>query len=97
MTYFTLSYLFILITFQTPRGTLDPLQDLLKTPDIREGFMPTVPKGTEAGTMQDVLARSYASWLFWWKNTLNGDDYNKYLSTQACSNSNINIQSNETA
>ena len=39
-------------------------------------------QGVEAGTMQDILARSHASWLLWWKNTLNGDDYNKYLSTQ---------------
>jgi hypothetical protein len=28
------------------------------------------------------MARSYASWLQWWKNTLNTDDYMKYCSTQ---------------
>ena len=30
----------------------------------------------------EVAARSYASWLTWWKNTINSDDYMKYLSTQ---------------
>ncbi len=32
--------------------------------------------------MQDFMARSYASWLMWWRNTINSDDYMKYLSTQ---------------
>lgn len=30
----------------------------------------------------DFLARAYSSWLAWWKQTVNTDDYLKYLSTQ---------------
>ena len=32
--------------------------------------------------MGEVMARTYASWLLWWKATINSDDYIKYLSTQ---------------
>ena len=28
------------------------------------------------------MSRSYASWLTWWKGTVNSDDYMKYLATQ---------------
>lgn len=28
------------------------------------------------------MSRSYASWLAWWKGTINSDDYMKYLATQ---------------
>lgn len=29
----------------------------------------------------DKMSRTYASWLQWWKSTVTGDDYMKYLST----------------
>lgn len=29
----------------------------------------------------EKMARTYASWLQWWKSTLSSDDYMKYLST----------------
>lgn len=32
--------------------------------------------------VQDKMARTYASWLQWWKSTITSDDYMKYLSTQ---------------
>ncbi|XP_060581199.1 coiled-coil domain-containing protein 87-like isoform X2 [Ruditapes philippinarum] len=32
--------------------------------------------------VQDKMARTYASWLLWWKSTITSDDYMKYLSTQ---------------
>ncbi|XP_052796425.1 coiled-coil domain-containing protein 87-like isoform X2 [Mya arenaria] len=32
--------------------------------------------------VQDKVARTYASWLQWWKSTITSDDYLKYLSTQ---------------
>ncbi|KAJ8029847.1 Coiled-coil domain-containing protein 87 [Holothuria leucospilota] len=32
--------------------------------------------------MDERNARSYASWLAWWKNTISSEDYIKYLSTQ---------------
>ncbi|KAK2182071.1 hypothetical protein NP493_368g02075 [Ridgeia piscesae] len=32
--------------------------------------------------MGEVMARSYTSWLSWWKNTVNSDDYMKYASAQ---------------
>ena len=40
------------------------------------------PKESVPTHMQDFMARSYASWLAWWKNTINSDDYMKYLSAQ---------------
>lgn len=40
------------------------------------------PKENTPSHMQDFMARSYASWLAWWKNTINSDDYMKYLSAQ---------------
>ncbi|XP_022100889.1 coiled-coil domain-containing protein 87-like isoform X2 [Acanthaster planci] len=39
-------------------------------------------KPVSQGLMDDRNARSYASWLAWWKNTISSDDYTKYLSTQ---------------
>ncbi|XP_038071406.1 coiled-coil domain-containing protein 87-like isoform X2 [Patiria miniata] len=39
-------------------------------------------KPVSQGLMDDRNARSYASWLAWWKNTISCDDYTKYLSTQ---------------
>ncbi|KAK2157092.1 hypothetical protein LSH36_199g05026 [Paralvinella palmiformis] len=38
--------------------------------------------GENVENMPEVMARSYASWLAWWKNSINSDDYMKYLSTQ---------------
>ncbi|XP_070542680.1 coiled-coil domain-containing protein 87-like isoform X2 [Ptychodera flava] len=32
--------------------------------------------------VDDRNSRAYASWLNWWKSTVNSDDYMKYLSTQ---------------
>ncbi|XP_013389901.1 coiled-coil domain-containing protein 87 isoform X2 [Lingula anatina] len=32
--------------------------------------------------VMERMSRSYASWLQWWKSTINTDDYMKYLSTQ---------------
>lgn len=29
----------------------------------------------------EKMARTYASWLQWWKSTVTSDDYMKYLST----------------
>ncbi|XP_071795069.1 coiled-coil domain-containing protein 87-like [Asterias amurensis] len=39
-------------------------------------------KPVSQGLVDDRTARSYASWLAWWKNTISSDDYTKYLSTQ---------------
>lgn len=38
--------------------------------------------GMNQALMDDRNARSYASWLAWWKNTVSSEDYIKYLSTQ---------------
>lgn len=32
--------------------------------------------------MGEVMARSYTSWLSWWRSTVNSDDYMKYASAQ---------------
>jgi hypothetical protein len=32
--------------------------------------------------VQERLSRNYASWLAWWKSTVNTDDYMKYLCSQ---------------
>ncbi|CAD5115851.1 DgyrCDS4792 [Dimorphilus gyrociliatus] len=37
---------------------------------------------TDSLLQSDFLARAYSSWLAWWKQTVNTDDYLKYLSTQ---------------
>ena len=36
----------------------------------------------QQGLMDDRNARSYQSWLNWWKSTVSSDDYIKYLFTQ---------------
>ena len=33
-------------------------------------------------SMGEVMAKSYSSWLSWWKNVMNTDDYMKYISAQ---------------
>ncbi|XP_077988772.1 coiled-coil domain-containing protein 87-like isoform X2 [Glandiceps talaboti] len=38
--------------------------------------------GPAPGMIDDRNSRAYASWLNWWKSTVNSDDYMKYLSTQ---------------
>ena len=41
-----------------------------------------IPAQQKPDLVNEVMARSYASWMAWWKNTLNTDDYLKYISTQ---------------
>lgn len=41
--------------------------------------------GKKKNAMEEFHARTYASWLAWWKNTVNTDDYMKYLSTMVMS------------
>ena len=36
----------------------------------------------QQGLMDERNARSYQSWLNWWKSTVSSDDYIKYLFTQ---------------
>ena len=64
---------------QTPRG--DPSRTSLC---LGASEAPT-EKEIQAAmveSMGEVLARSYTSWLNWWKNTVNSDDYMKYASAQ---------------
>nr|XP_006814200.1 PREDICTED: coiled-coil domain-containing protein 87-like [Saccoglossus kowalevskii] len=42
----------------------------------------SVSMPTGQGMIDDQNSRAYASWLSWWKSTINSDDYMKYLSTQ---------------
>ena len=69
----------ILPPLQTPRG--DPSRTSLC---LGNSEAPT-EKEIQAAmveAMGEVMARSYTSWLSWWKNTVNSDDYMKYASAQ---------------
>lgn len=66
-----------LMNSMTPRGEGEAMKDLLGS--RASEFIPPEQK---PNLVNEVMARSYASWLAWWKNTLNTDDYMKYISTQ---------------
>lgn len=49
-----------------------------RVPD--EQYVASIPDMPAA--VMERLSRSYASWLQWWKSTINSDDYMKFISTQ---------------
>ncbi|KAL3867400.1 hypothetical protein ACJMK2_044605 [Sinanodonta woodiana] len=58
---------------------IDRVHEVLRNPSkmaqiLSSESMPTF--------VADKMARTYASWLQWWKSTVTSDDYMKYLSTQ---------------
>ena len=69
-----------LVQPMTPRGEDKGTKDFLGKE--AEKYVDDEANMTKLKNMGEVMARSYASWLQWWKNTINSDDYIKYLSTQ---------------
>ena len=70
-----------LFVFQTPN--VEKLSDLFGEQSLFQEGKPTMPDTSHMpAMMKEVASRSYASWLNWWKNTVNSDDYMKYISTQ---------------
>ncbi|WAQ98366.1 CCD87-like protein [Mya arenaria] len=63
---------------ETPN--MDKVHEVLRNPSK----MSQLVTATEEfpSYVQDKVARTYASWLQWWKSTITSDDYLKYLSTQ---------------
>eukprot|EP00058_Branchiostoma_floridae_P024310 XP_002609800.1 hypothetical protein BRAFLDRAFT_122111 [Branchiostoma floridae] len=53
--------------------------ELLRDKDMETIFASLPPS---QHTSDQKSSRAYASWLAWWKSTINTDDYLKYLSTQ---------------
>ena len=62
---------------QTPN--MDKVHEVLRNPSKMSQLLTTDNVPT---FVQDKMARTYASWLQWWKSTITSDDYMKYLSTQ---------------
>ena len=70
------------LCFQTPN--MDKVHNVLRNPSKMSQL---VTNDNLPSFVQDKMARTYASWLQWWKSTITSDDYMKYLSTQVSLNS----------
>lgn len=58
-----------------------PASDDLSRPEAAAAFNAFTPNRLNASGIEKGT-RAYASWLGWWKSTINTDDYFKYMSTQ---------------
>ena len=65
--------LYLRIPVQTPVAvSLGPLAETINVP----------PAGNIVEEMGDVMARSYNSWLTWWKTNTTSEDYVRFVSSQ---------------
>ncbi|KAL4227253.1 Coiled-coil domain-containing protein 87 [Mactra antiquata] len=58
---------------------MDKVHEVIRNPSKMSQLL---TKEDMPSFVQDKMARTYASWLQWWKSTITSDDYMKYLSTQ---------------
>ena len=72
--------MWLILYFQTPN--MDKVHNVLRNPSKMSQL---VTNDNLPSFVQDKMARTYASWLQWWKSTITSDDYMKYLSTQVIS------------
>ena len=62
---------------QTPN--MDKVHEVMHNPTKMSQMMAAT--ANMPSFVADKMSRTYASWLQWWKSTVTGDDYMKYLST----------------
>ena len=62
---------------QTPN--MDKIHEVMHNPTKMSQLMAS--SANMPSFVVDKMSRTYASWLQWWKSTVTGDDYMKYLST----------------
>lgn len=58
---------------------MDKVHEVMHNPTKMSQLMATTT--SMPSFVADKMSRTYASWLQWWKSTVTGDDYMKYLST----------------